>query len=154
MKLYFTFTKKALACFLCLAFLALLFVSKYETLAVGNKNGETCQNRILFLEKIGCKADENSQSRKTVTIPYEFNDVYENYNKLQQKAGYDLSLYKGCKCDIYSYSVKEFMYEKDATYFNANLIVYNGRIIGGDISSAELDGNMYPLCKKNEKAKT
>lgn len=111
------------------------------------RNGETNQNRVDYLNSIGCEINKDDYSRKDIVIPYDFSLVYENYNKVQKEAGYDLSLYKGEKCCVYSFDVirfKDFNTESNA---KANLIVYNGRIIGGDVSSSALDGKMYPLKK-------
>lgn len=71
-------------------------------------------------------------------IPEVFNDVYERYNALQKEAGYDLSFYKGKKCMRYTYVIP-------SVNARANIIVYNGKIIGGDISGITIDGVMIPL---------
>ena len=72
------------------------------------------------------------------TIPYEFNAVYERYNNLLKQSGYDLSLYKGKKCKRYTYLIPSLN-------ARANIIVHNGKIIGGDISGITLDGIMLPI---------
>lgn len=83
-----------------------------------------------------------------VNIPEKFYDVYENYNALQQLANYDLSLYKGCEVTIYTYTINP---PSDYTgECVANLMVYNDRIIGGDISATALGGFMLPLKKQGE----
>lgn len=73
-------------------------------------------------------------------IPQEFNDVYIRYNELLKTAGYDLSAYKGKKCKRYTYLIP-------SQNARANIIVHNGVIIGGDISSITLDGIMIPIEK-------
>ena len=75
-------------------------------------------------------------------IPMNFNNVWENYNNLLKEKGYDLSLYKGKKCKRYTYLIP-------SENARANIIVYKGEIIGGDISSITLDGIMIPI--KNTK---
>ena len=74
------------------------------------------------------------------TIPAEFNEVYSRYNELLKTAGYDLSPYKGKLCKRYTYLIP-------SQNARANIIVYNGEIIGGDISSITLDGIMIPIEK-------
>ena len=74
------------------------------------------------------------------TIPIEFNDVYNRYNELLKTAGYDLSPYKGKSCKRYTYLIP-------SQNARANIIVYEGEIIGGDISSITLDGIMIPIEK-------
>ena len=77
------------------------------------------------------------------TIPMEFNEVYSRYNELLKTAGYDLSLYKGKLCKRYTYLIP-------SQNARANIIVYDGEIIGGDISSITLDGIMIPIEKMIE----
>lgn len=74
------------------------------------------------------------------TVPMEFNDVYNRYNELLKSEGYDLSLYKGKVCKRYTYLIP-------SQNARANIIVYEGEIIGGDISGITLDGIMIPIAK-------
>ena len=148
MKPYVTFTKKGffilIAIFICMGFICC------EIYAAGNKeqNAKTNADRLIFIKDLGYTVLTDKPTSKTVTIPEVFYDVYGNYNTLQRSAGYDLSLYKGCEVTIYAYKIsppKSYSGE-----CSANLIVYNERVIGGDISSAALGGFMLPL-KREEK---
>ena len=76
------------------------------------------------------------------TIPMEFNNVWNNYNNLLRENGYDLTPYKGKKCKRYTYLIP-------SENARANIIVCDGEIIGGDISSITLDGIMVPI-KSND----
>lgn len=80
------------------------------------------------------------------TIPETFNKVYENYNNLLKESGYDLSRYKGKKCKRYTYLIPP-------GNIRANIIVHDGKIIGGDISGITLDGIMIPIKSNNTKLK-
>ena len=75
------------------------------------------------------------------TIPQTFNKVYERYNNLLKENGYDLSPYKGKRCKRYTYLIP-------SKNIRANIIVHNGKIIGGDISGITLDGIMIPIKKQ------
>lgn len=77
------------------------------------------------------------------TIPETFNDVYTRYNNLLKENGYDLSLYKGKTCKRYTYLIP-------SENARANIIVHDGKIIGGDISEITLDGFMLPIKNKNQ----
>ncbi len=79
------------------------------------------------------------------TIPEEFGPVYERYNNLLKEGGYDLSAYKGKKCHRYTYLIP-------SENARANIIVYDGKIIGGDISGITIDGIMLPIKKQAEPA--
>ena len=76
-------------------------------------------------------------------IPLKFNSVWENYNNLLKEKGYDLSLYKGKKCKRYTYLIP-------SENARANIIVSDGKIIGGDISSITLNGIMIPIKSSEE----
>lgn len=76
------------------------------------------------------------------TVPREFNNVWNNYNKLLKENGYDLTEYKGKKCKRYTYLIP-------SENARANIIVCGGEIIGGDISSITLDGIMMPIKSKD-----
>jgi len=78
-----------------------------------------------------------------ITVPTEFNAVWENYNNLLREKGYDLTPYKGKKCTRYTYLIP-------SQSARANILVYEGKIIGGDISSITLDGIMLPIINKKE----
>ncbi len=77
-----------------------------------------------------------------ITIPKEFNNVWRNYNELLMENGFDLTPYKGKKCKRYTYLLP-------SENARANIIVYEGKIIGGDISGITLDGIMIPIKKNN-----
>lgn len=78
-----------------------------------------------------------------IVLPETFGAVYERYNALQKAGGYDLTDYRGKSCTRYTYEIPS----KNA---RANILVYNGKIIGGDISSITLDGIMIPIKKEYE----
>ncbi|MBQ8002436.1 MAG: DUF4830 domain-containing protein [Clostridia bacterium] len=94
----------------------------------------------VFLASLDYEFSE-SYTEKTFTIPIEFDMVYNNYNEIQKEAGYDLLPYRGKECIMYTYEVYNHPFGK----CNANIIVYNGEIIGGDISSVNLAGFMTAL---------
>lgn len=104
----------------------------YSLLASDN---EGC---IDFLNQFEISADNEPIEVSKVRIPSVFNDVYEKYNELQKKQGLDLEDYKGKECEKRTYKVNN--YGEDNV--NANLLIYNGKVIGGDICSTQLDGFM------------
>ena len=86
---------------------------------------------------------ENPYEVVEFTIPETFNDVYTRYNNLLKESGYDLSPYKGKACKRYTYLIP-------SQNARANIIVYDGNIIGGDISGITLDGIMFPIKRKSQ----
>lgn len=75
-----------------------------------------------------------------VEIPAEWGAVYDNYNRLQLEGGFDLSPYKGQSCLRYTYEIPEL-------FARGNILVLDGKIIGGDVCSITIDGIMLPLEK-------
>lgn len=113
-----------------------------------NTNVITNADRLQFIRNLGYNVISNEPTAKTVNIPATFYSDYEKYNNLQKSAGYDLALYKGCEVTIYTYNIDALLnYDGECV---VNLIVYNDRIIGGDISSTIFGGFMIPLKKQSE----
>ncbi len=93
-----------------------------------------------FLDDLGYSHSKEYTIKK-FTIPNSFDMVYNNYNEIQKEAGFDLSLYKGKECEMYTYEIYNHPFGK----CNANIIMYKSTIIGGDISSTSLSGFMTGL---------
>ncbi len=107
--------------------------------------GETPAQRIEFLTRLGYNVNSSSEESQNIRIPIEFGDVYTNYNTLQKQNGTDLLYYRGAECVRYTY-----LSEDDDKHIN--LIVCEGRIIGGDECTVALDGEMNAL-RKGENGK-
>jgi len=96
------------------------------------------RKQLLF--SLGYEAEEISE--KEIRIPTVFDEVYSSYNELQQECGYDLSNYKGKKCTLYTFSVSNYPGHDQVL---ADLIVYKGKVIGGGVYTAAVDGFMHGL---------
>ncbi len=106
----------------------------------------TNEDRVTYLNSLGYEIDEGFLESKEIMIPEVFNEVYINYNDLQKQAGFNLEAYKGCPAVLHKYKLS-------GSEKYVNLITYNGEVIGGDISSPEINGEMLPLDVKNENSK-
>lgn len=104
----------------------------YSLLAADN---EGC---LDFLNQFEIIVDNKPVEVSKVRIPSVFNEVYEQYNRLQKKQGLDLEDYKGKECEKRTYNVKDCGEDN----VHANLLIYDGKVIGGDICSTRLDGFM------------
>lgn len=101
----------------------------------------TNEKRIGFLESYGWKVESNPIEVVEVTIPQSFNEVYDNYNRIQKKQGFDLSDFKGKRVKRWTYKVTNYPGVKDEV--RANMLVYDNKVIGGDISTVALNGFMH-----------
>ncbi len=130
------------------AAVVIIIVAVIMAVVAGAQEGVTYQlktekQRQKFLADMGWEVSEEYTECKVVIIPEKFNDVYEKYNKLQKKQGFDLEKFKGKTVEIYTYEVKNYPdHEKNIV---ANLMVYEGELIGGDVSCIEIDGFMQGL---------
>lgn len=117
-----------------------------ETTAKAEKPGlsltaKTGGDRVKLLTGLGWLVDENPVETETVVIPKEFGDVYEKYNELQLAQGFDLTKYAGLEATRYTYRVLNHP-SGDAV---ADMIVYRGRVIAGDVQNVALGGEMERL---------
>jgi len=106
----------------------------------------TTEDQVAFLKEFGYSAEPQPLLIEEVIIPSEFDDEYEKYNNCQKLSGFNLEDYKGCRAKKYTYDIKDYSgYDGEVI---ANLLVYNGEVIGGDISSAELGGFTHGFVKE------
>lgn len=98
-------------------------------------------DRVKFLSELGWTVDETPIEEVSVTVPSEFDTVYLGYNEMQKEQGLNLARYKGKEVTRYTYSVKNYEGYDGEVY--ANLLVYRGKIIGGDICSADASGFVH-----------
>lgn len=92
-----------------------------------------------FLEGMGWELEAGSCKTDEIVIPKEFSEVYERYNALQLRQGYDLTKYKTDTVIRYTFKVKNLEGYENAL---AHVLTKGGKIIGGDICSSDLSGIM------------
>ena len=106
--------------------------------------------RVAFLQQFGWEVKETPMEQVDVLLPSSFNDTYEKYNQIQKEQGLDLLKYAGTTCQRYTYEVTNYP-GKDSGVV-ANLLVLDGRVIGGDICSVELNGFIHGFVNPNDTA--
>ena len=99
---------------------------------------KTNEDRIAFLAQFGWQVEETPTEEKTVTIPSEFDEVFTGYNEIQKNQGLDLSRYAKCEMTEFTYTVTNYPGWDGTVY--ANLFVYRGTVVAGDITSADING--------------
>lgn len=142
LRLFVTFTKKSLAVILFAAVMVIVVLSRVCSVKAQSQDGSTNAKRVEYINSLGYSVDE-TPTVKEITVPQDFSPVYERYNRIQAEAGFDLSAHRGEKAVVYGYKTADG--EKTVT-----LIVSDGEIIGGDICSVRIDGEMLPLLKKEK----
>lgn len=108
-----------------------------------NYSAENADERLAFLAQFGWDVGEDPIEVAEVIIPAQFDEVYSKYNEIQEEQSLDLKLYANERVKRWTYSVKNYPGFEEDLSIRANLLVYEGRVIGGDICSVALDGFMH-----------
>ena len=102
----------------------------------------TVEEQVEFLKDLGYEVNPAPVFTGEVTIPEEFDSVYEEYNRIQRSQGLDLEKYKGKKVYRYSYLL---VGKENPAY--ATLLIYKDKIIGGDITTLGENGTVTGVQK-------
>lgn len=96
-------------------------------------------SRVGFLNMNGYDVSEENYQCDSVHIPYDFSAVYEQYNQIQIKQGFNLSKFKGKEADIYTYHLN------NDENMNLVLIMHDNTLIGCDVHNSEYGSEILPL---------
>jgi len=107
---------------------------------------ETEADILAHLETLGWEVAPEALEIQAVLIPREFSDIFEAYNDLQREAGFDLRNYRGREAIRYTYRILNHPDQTEGVI--VDVLVAEGRIIGGDIQSIHQDGFMHSLIKR------
>lgn len=136
-----------LFCFLLLVCVALVASPPAKTAANTSpdyQNIDSNEKRIALLRSFGWEVEESPREIVEVTIPREFDSVYETYNELQAPLGLDLYPFRGRTVRRYTYVVKNHTSRSTVL---ANLLFSADTFLGGDVCSAVPDGFVESLKK-------
>ena len=118
-----------------------------EAISINYDKIKTNDDRRAFLSSLGYEVSEKETESAKVKIPSEFDKIYAGYNEIQKEQGFDLSKYKNKEIERYTYTVTNYAGYEGTVY--ANLLIYRGKIVGGDICSADSSGFVHGLEKAN-----
>ncbi len=105
-------------------------------------------DRIEFLRQFGWEVESEPVEIAEVTVPEEFDKVYQSYNELQKKQGFDLTKYAKKNVDRYTYRITNYDgYEGEVL---VSILVHKNKVIGGDVCSADANGFIHGLDKNIE----
>lgn len=99
----------------------------------------TNEERVSFFRQFGWTVDAEPLNVADVSIPTDFDDVYVSYNNIQKEQGLDLTAVAGKTCKQYVYKITNYPQQES---MKGTLLIYNGAVVGGDLSTPELDGFM------------
>lgn len=107
---------------------------------------KTTDERESYLHSLGWSTDGN-ESEKNITVPKEFNDVYNQYNEIQKKQGFDLESFKGQEATVYTYKITNYNKSESVV---VDLIVANGVLIGADLCDVSADNGFLTVLEENK----
>ena len=97
--------------------------------------------RIAFLASYGWEVDPTPTEMQDVRIPEDMNEVFAAYNELQRTQGFDLTRFSGQTAQRYVYQITNYSDMSAPVY--ASLLIVDGAVIGGDITSTAGSGTMH-----------
>lgn len=138
--------KKKLTAILLALVLAIAAIVIAANTIGGSKSGRirSSEDAAAYLESLGWQISSHPLEVQEIVIPRQFSGVYEDYIELQRRQGFKLEEYGGMSATRYSFSVLN--YPGGADGMVADIVVYGGEIIAGDVQSTALDGFMEGLC--------
>jgi hypothetical protein len=142
--MYLLLTKKRLAVVLAVVVLAFILAGQFLSTNANQIDLSTNEKRVQYINTLGIELQSDDFTQKQVVIPQTFNKVYDNYNNLQLKSGFNLKNYCGKQVTIFTYNID--------SQTVVNLITFNDKLIGGDVASLKIDGEMTAL-KENTNGK-
>ena len=94
-----------------------------------------------FLAQFGWAVGQTPTEVAEVTIPDEFDKIFTAYNEIQKAQGLNLAKYRRKTVKRYTYEVTNYEGYEGKVY--ANVLVWRGRVIGGDVCSADVSGFIH-----------
>ena len=109
----------------------------------GSPRLDTTEERCAYLVSLELCPDPESEESREVELPAVFDTVLEQYNALQRERGFDLRTAAGKMCRCFQYDLVDYPGWDGRVI--ATLYLYRGRVIGGDVHTADVHGFMLPL---------
>ena len=139
------FTRKKALSFLLICGIILLLIFTARSVFGKEKplDLNTLEGREAYLRSLGWEIDRASESFRSVLVPRKLEGIMAQYNKLQQRQGYDLNRHLGESCRQYCYDVTNYPGGEGKVI--VSLYLQDGKIIAGDVHSTAVNGFMHGL---------
>lgn len=150
---FFCIIAVALVTLLALAFLIPSYsASTTKEISLLNENisfdnVKSSNDATKFLKQYGWEVQAEPIEECEITIPEEFDKVISSYNEIQKQQGLDLTKYSKKTATRYTFKVSNYP-NYDGTVY-ANIITYRGKVIAGDICTADAKGFIHTLPMPN-----
>lgn len=107
-------------------------------------------SHVRFLSAFGWEICSEPVDISDVVIPEVFDSVFDAYNDLQLAQGYDFSVFKGKQLEKYVYRILNYPGRETDETVCADVYVYRGKIVGGDVCSVRIDGFMQGFQRETD----
>ena len=97
---------------------------------------------LAYIESFDIEVLKEGLKEDEIKVPATFNDVYNNYNKIQKEQGFDLENYKGKTLKRYTYPVINI---EDETPHFVEVLTFDGIIVAADVYSTSIEGSIRAL---------
>lgn len=123
-----------------------MLLSGPKSTASSLPDGSSNEERAAYLATYGWSIDALPKETQAVTIPDpETNRVFARYNDLQISQGFDLLPYRGKEVTRFVYEILNYPEATAPVY--AGVLVYEGKIIGGEITDTSPEGVIHGFSK-------
>lgn len=124
----------------------LCFAAIILALIAGVFSIDNATNKMIveYAASLGWELSPSPAEISHLTIPFEFDAVFEAYNAVQKSSGFDLESFRGKQVSRYTYQVLNHKESASARVL-LGVLVYENRIIAGDISSAGKNGFLHAI---------
>lgn len=130
--------------------LLMLFGGSSDAETTASPAVATNDGRVAFLKEHGWEVSASPVESGQVKIPTQTTEVFDRYNALQKRQGYDLTQYAGKTVMRFVYKVNNYPDATEPVY--ATVLVYKNQIIGGDITDTAAGGKIRPFASTEQLA--
>ncbi len=129
----------------------LIFALILMVLIFGVFSVDDSTNRMIveYVQNLGWEIDPSPTEISHIVIPEKFDEVYEAYNQVQKASGFNLENFRGKRVIRYTYNLKNHQASPDEKVV-LGIIVYESRIIAGEISSVSSNGFMHGITETSK----
>ena len=117
---------------------ALLIPRRASPAMAGDSEEQLC---VSTLTAFGWEVDEEPLETETVRLP---ESLSQGYLALQAEANFDLTAHIGKTATRYTFRVRNYPTGEEGVL--ADVLIREGKVIGGDIRTANMDGFIHSLC--------
>ena len=129
--------------------IVLLATSGKNALTQEAPPGSTNEERVAYLATFGWSVNAAPTEAQSVKIPDTAdNEVFARYNDLQRSQGFDLRHFSGKEVMRYVYEILNYPDTTQPVY--ASVLVFEGKIIGGDITDTAPEGLIHGFAKPSQ----